>query len=195
MHREAGVSSPDGSAQVQVHISSLTTARVQVLGKMGQRRSAGALAPPCRSSRPIRTGRAGAAADGRRSLPELCAPRSPRLLKKSKLDRGERISKRNLPSAFSRVSRSLNSDVKYSVMACLRGENAVTIQSISRPLGYLRRRSPNPTMLLPHIFGFDFVASCMMPATMPQSRRTSSSLMAAEERGDGSRSPWSSVLP
>src|SRR5215467_499638 len=62
-------------------------------------------------------------------------------------------------------------------MFCLRGENAISIHSISRPLAYLYRRLPNPTMLEPHICGFALVAFCMMSTITQQSSRTFSSLI------------------
>src|ERR1051326_9149719 len=55
----------------------------------------------------------------------------------------------------------------------------MSIQSAFRPSACAIVRDPKPTMLGPHIFGGDFVASFINAARAAQSRRTSASLIDA----------------
>src|SRR5688572_2837254 len=64
-----------------------------------------------------------------------------------------------------------NPGVKYKVRSPLRGEKAAMGHSPSRPLSYLWRYRPKPTILLPHIAGSSLVTSRIISRTVKQSSR------------------------
>src|SRR5687767_1292938 len=69
-----------------------------------------------------------------------------------------------LPSRSISGARS-NPGAKYKVRSPLRGEKAAIGHSPSRPLSYLWRNRPKPTMLPPHIAGSSLVTSRIISRT------------------------------